>query len=73
MAGRLVPGGGLFLQTDVEERALAYEDMLSSNPRLLPAGPHARTDENPFSARSPRERRALTDGLPIYRLYYRKA
>ena len=69
----LVQGGGLFLQTDVEERALAYEDMLSSNPGLVPAGERARTDENPFSARSPRERRALTDGLPIYRLHYRRA
>jgi tRNA (guanine-N7-)-methyltransferase len=69
----LVRGGGLFLQTDVEERALAYEDMLSSNPGLVPAGAQARTDENPFSARSPRERRALTDGLPVYRLYYRRA
>jgi len=29
--------------------------------------------ENPFAARSPREHRAIADGLPIYRLNYRLA
>jgi tRNA (guanine-N7-)-methyltransferase len=27
--------------------------------------------ENPYQARSPREHRAIADGLPIYRLHYR--
>jgi tRNA (guanine-N7-)-methyltransferase len=70
----LVPGGELFVQTDVEDRALDYETALSATPGLEPArgtaGP--RVAENPFLARSPREHRAIKDGLPIHRLLYRK-
>lgn len=71
----LVPGGTLFVQTDVEDRALQYEEALASHPVLVPAGDvagSARRAENPFDAMSPRERRATTDGLPIHRLLYRK-
>jgi tRNA (guanine-N7-)-methyltransferase len=68
----LRPGGQVFLQTDVEERALGYEQLFSHQPPFAPFGPEARVDENPFLARSPRERRALSDGLPIFRLHYRK-
>jgi tRNA (guanine-N7-)-methyltransferase len=72
VAGALAPGGQLFVQTDVEERALAYERLLSENADLRPAGSSPYIDENPFSARSPRERRALSDGLPVFRLLYRR-
>jgi tRNA (guanine-N7-)-methyltransferase len=69
----LAPGGELFVQTDVEERAQQYEEAIASTPGLVavPGGP--RVAENTFSARSPREHRAIADGLPIYRLLYRKA
>jgi tRNA (guanine-N7-)-methyltransferase len=71
----LCPGGELFVQTDVEERALQYEEAINAVPGLLAASATAgpRLAENPFSARSPREHRAIADGLPIYRLLYRKA
>jgi tRNA (guanine-N7-)-methyltransferase len=72
----LEPGGELFVQTDVEERALAYESLVSPDPRLLPQGDRAdspRLTENPYGARSPRERRAITDGLPVHRLRWRRA
>ncbi|HVU04635.1 MAG TPA: tRNA (guanine-N7)-methyltransferase [Polyangiaceae bacterium] len=73
----LVPGGELFLQTDVEERASEFETLVESAPLLAPAGdgsagPGARLSENPYLARSPRERRAMKDGLPVVRLRYRR-
>lgn len=70
----LVPGGRLFVQTDVEERAEAYLDALNAVSGLRPAGDSGQpwVSENPFQARSPRERRCLEDGLPIHRLLYRR-
>ena len=35
-------------------------------------GQTARVEENPYGVRSPRERRAMADGLPIVRLLYRR-
>ena len=68
----LCPGGELFIQTDVEERAAGYQALCDACPGLAPAPSGPRLDENPFGARSPRERRALSDGLPVYRLLYRR-
>lgn len=68
----LRPGGEVFVQTDVEERACQYELLFASTPAFIPFGRTPRVAENPFLARSPREERALHDGLPIYRIHYRK-
>jgi len=68
----LVPGGDIFVQTDVEERAHAYYAILCEAPALEPVGNSPWVEENPYEARSPRERRAMADGLPIFRLRYRK-
>jgi tRNA (guanine-N7-)-methyltransferase len=65
-------GGELFIQTDVEERVEAYEAVLAAEPGFAPWPGGPRVDDNPYVARSPRERRALSDGLPIYRLRYRR-
>jgi tRNA (guanine-N7-)-methyltransferase len=65
-------GGELFLQTDVAERADAYEALVGRDPRFLPYASNVRVDESPYSARSSRERRALADGLPIFRLHWRR-
>lgn len=73
---RLLPvGGELFVQTDVTERAALYEEQISAHPAFAPAGDvegSARLGENPYEARSPRERRAMADGLPVVRMRYRK-
>jgi tRNA (guanine-N7-)-methyltransferase len=69
----LRPGGELFVQTDVEERALQYEQAIAAAPGLVPAPGGPRVADNPFRARSPREHRAIEDGLPIHRLLYRRA
>lgn len=76
LARVLVPGGELFLQTDVEDRAEAFEALIRAEPRFVAKGkdasgnPSPRVAENPFGAMSPRERRATVDGLPITRLLY---
>ena len=74
VARLLLPGGELFVQTDVEERADQYEAMISEHGRFEPFGDvtgSARLAENPYGARSPREHRAIADGIPIHRLRFR--
>jgi tRNA (guanine-N7-)-methyltransferase len=72
IARLLERGGELFMQTDVEERALGFESAVGADPRFAAYGDAgtARLAENPYGARSPRERRATADGLPIHRLRY---
>jgi tRNA (guanine-N7-)-methyltransferase len=75
IARLLVTGGDLFVQTDVAERADQYEALIRADARFEAAGDHpgdARLAENPYEARSPRERRAITDGLPIYRVRFKR-
>jgi tRNA (guanine-N7-)-methyltransferase len=75
VARLLEPAGELFLQTDVSERADQYEALIGDHRRFEPSGDapgSARLAENPYDARSPREHRALADGIPIHRLRYRK-
>jgi tRNA (guanine-N7-)-methyltransferase len=69
----LVPGGELFFQTDVEERAEQFERWVESVPLFTPWAAVPRIVENPYGAMSSRERRAVADGLPIIRLRYRRA
>ena len=71
----LVPGGELFVQTDVDHRAEQYRAFLDQRGALVPHGDRAGDPslvENPYGARSPREKRAIFDGLPIFRLRYVK-
>lgn len=67
--GRLMCSGGeLFIQTDVEHRAEQYVRQLRAHPEFVLASDQGYVDENPFRARSNRERRAIEDGLPIWRI-----
>jgi tRNA (guanine-N7-)-methyltransferase len=68
----LEPGGELFIQTDVEERAELYEDVVAGSPELVPVGATPRIEDHSFGARSPREHRAIKDGLPVHRLLWRR-
>jgi tRNA (guanine-N7-)-methyltransferase len=75
VARLLEPAGELFVQTDVEERAAAYEDLVAIDPRFVPDGDAAgspRLADHAYVARSPRERRAITDGLPVHRMRWRR-
>ena len=68
-------GGDLFVQTDVEHRAEQYRAFLSSRPSLEAHGDREGDPslaENPYGARSPREKRAIADGIPIHRLRFRR-
>jgi tRNA (guanine-N7-)-methyltransferase len=72
----LRPHGELFIQTDVEDRADQYRRFVTDfGDRFEPAGDVAGNPdlrENPYEARSPREHRAIADGLPIWRMRWRK-
>lgn len=72
----LEPGGELLIQTDVEERAELYASVVAASPALVPAGDAPGSPviaDNPFGARSPREHRAIADGLPVHRMLWRRA
>jgi tRNA (guanine-N7-)-methyltransferase len=75
IARLLVPGGALYIQTDVEDRAALYESQVLAHSAFSPEGDDegsARVEENPYGARSPREHRAISDGLPVHRLRFIK-
>jgi tRNA (guanine-N7-)-methyltransferase len=76
VARLLEPGGELFVQTDVEERAAAYEELVGLDARFVPHGDapgSPRLVDHAYVARSPRERRAIADGLPVHRMLWRRA
>ncbi|MCA9595028.1 MAG: tRNA (guanine-N7)-methyltransferase [Myxococcales bacterium] len=72
LARVMVVGGELFIQTDVDERAQDYEAAIAAEPAFEPWPGGPRVDDSPYVARSPRERRAMADGLPVHRLRYRR-
>ena len=68
LARLLRPGGEFYLQTDVEERAAGYVEALAGHPDFVLGPGGGYLDANPYGAVSNRERRAMEDGLPIYRV-----
>ena len=62
------PGGALFIQTDVEHRAEQYVGQLRDTAGFTLASDTGYVDANPFDARSNREKRAIEDGLPVWRI-----
>ncbi len=76
VARLLEPEGELFVQTDVEERALAYEALVGDDARFTSAGDlpgSPQVADHGYVARSPRERRAIADGLPVHRMRWTRA
>ncbi len=71
LARILIVGGELLIQTDVFERADEYEERVGRSASFEPFCTTARVEDHPHKARSPRERKAMEDGLPIVRLRYR--
>jgi tRNA (guanine-N7-)-methyltransferase len=71
----LAPSGELFVQTDVWDTAQAYREAIERCPELEAHGEQPGSpllSENPYGARSPRERRVMADGMPVVRLRYRR-
>ena len=62
------PGGELFIQTDVEHRAEQYVAQLRETAGFTLASHSGYVEANPFDARSNREKRAIEDGLPVWRI-----
>jgi tRNA (guanine-N7-)-methyltransferase len=76
VARLLSDGGELFVQTDVAERADDYQATVDLDARFVPHGDapgSPRLADSPYVARSPRERRAIADGLPVHRLRWARA
>ncbi len=67
----LIVGGELLIQTDVFDRAAEYEAVVDACPHFEPFEQRARVSDHPHQARSPRERKAIENGLPIARLRYK--
>lgn len=67
VARLLKPAGELFIQTDVESRALQFVEAIRECSELALAGDPFVPD-NTYQARSNRERRAIADGLAIHRI-----
>lgn len=76
LARLIAPGGELFVQTDVPERAEAYETRIASHPAFDPAGAppgSARVAATPYpTSKSNREKHADRDGLPVFRMLFRR-
>lgn len=71
----LEDGGELFVQTDVPERAEQYAQVIATATALEPAGDDPGSpvlENNPYGAMGNRERRAHQDGLPVYRMRFRR-
>jgi tRNA (guanine-N7-)-methyltransferase len=69
----LKTGGELFVQTDVEERAREYANHIVSYEGFTLSSESGFLSENPYRARSNRERRAEADGIPIFRILAQKS
>jgi len=72
LARVVIPGGELYIQTDVEERAEQYEAVVAGEPAFTAIEGGPRVAENPYGAYSPRERRSMADEVPVFRLRYRR-
>jgi tRNA (guanine-N7-)-methyltransferase len=70
VAHLLMPGGEIFVQTDVDHRGEYYQQVLGGSAPLVPACGDGRIDGNPYGARSLREKNCERIGLPIYRYLY---
>ena len=75
IARLLEPNGELFVQTDVEERSDRYEEAITLSDKFVPAGEapgSSRLTDQAYGARTNREKRAIADGLPVYRMLFKK-
>jgi len=73
LARLLKPGGEIFIQTDVSERATKYLTMLHASSYFENASSSGDwLSDNPFGARSDREATCIGAGMAIYRLLFRK-
>jgi tRNA (guanine-N7-)-methyltransferase len=68
----LAVGGFVFLQSDILEVAEEMRDRFGSNPSLTQQHSQEWRSTNPFSVATERELYVLAQGLPVYRVLFRK-
>lgn len=68
----LVPGGRIFLQSDIKEVAVQMRDRFAANSQLKPQHQATWLAENPFSVATERELYVLGQNLPVYRVLLQK-
>jgi len=73
IARAIVRGGEVFVMTDIFELALdAMAELETSGQFDNEYGPWTFSRENPYDAKSRRERQCEAEGVPIWRLIYRR-
>ena len=68
----LVPGGQVFLQSDIEEVSIEMRDRFAESPALTKQHPDTWLVENPLPVPTERELYVLEDNLPVYRVLFKK-
>ncbi|GAB4526471.1 MAG: tRNA (guanosine(46)-N7)-methyltransferase TrmB [Pleurocapsa sp.] len=69
----LIPGGTIFLQSDIEEVALEMRDRFTDNSLLIQQHDTTWLSTNPFPVATERELYVLADNLPVYRVLFKKS
>ncbi len=69
----LIPGGTVFLQSDIEEVAIEMRDRFAVNPLLVQQHSQTWLDTNPLPIPTERELYVLQDNLPVYRVVFKKS
>ncbi|RMF23702.1 MAG: tRNA (guanosine(46)-N7)-methyltransferase TrmB, partial [Cyanobacteria bacterium J083] len=68
----LVPGGTIFLQSDIEEVAIEMRNRFTANSSLLPQHSTTWLATNPLPIQTERELYVLSQQQPVYRVLLRK-
>ncbi len=69
----LIPGGTIFLQSDIEEVAREMRERFAANPQLIQQHSTTWLDINPLPVPTERELSVLEDNLPVYRVLLKKS
>ncbi|MBD2464536.1 tRNA (guanosine(46)-N7)-methyltransferase TrmB [Oscillatoria sp. FACHB-1407] len=70
LAQYLIPGGTVFLQSDVQEVAVEMGDRFQEHPAFVKQGTAAWLDTNPLPIATEREQSVLSRGEPVYRAVF---
>lgn len=72
LASYLVPGGYVFLQSDIEAVAVEMRDRFAANPIFQRQGDDLWLPENPLPVPTEREKATQVKGEPVYRILFKK-
>jgi len=70
LADHLVPGGFLFVQSDIENVAREMHDRIAAHPAFQRQHEPIWLDENPLPLPTERELSTLSQGVPVYRALF---